>query len=192
MSQYGSLDKLNPCRVCLGPPGPYPVMNVYHKHYSTRYFFNNSKTAGREEVYCESCREVHPVVGPQRLKIISTTSTLYGVPHAATFPEQLSKFKTYIQSEGAETCTRYHVDLDAIPGGRIFDTQYSWHIQYYDQDLPMDVAVVAGSSEHLNLFGGEPGTKYLFVRVERCASFDSGSVHGPVYYLEKCSRSTLR
>ena len=78
--RYGSSNKSYPCKVCTPLPGPWPVVEKFHRHYSTRYYLTTAKSKGQQSVDCVACGVRHAVDIPDRLKIISSTSTLCDVP----------------------------------------------------------------------------------------------------------------
>ena len=129
----GINDKVSNCYVCA------PAA-VKHRHCSTRYYYTRCYNLGRE-AECFTCLDPdHPPQFKGRLKLLSTSSTLHHVHEARTYESELMKT---VEEMGAA----FHIDVDQIAGGRIDDLRKSWYRQYWNEPLPIDIAVVCGLND---------------------------------------------
>ena len=73
---------------------------------------------------------------------------LHHVHEAPTFESELMKTTEKL---GAS----FHIDQDAICGGKIDDLRCSWYRQYYNQPLPVDTVVLCGLNDIAHLSADE-------------------------------------
>ena len=129
----GTNQKVSNCYVCA------PAA-VKHRHCSTQYFYKRCYNLGRT-ADCFSCLDPdHPPQFKGRIKVMSTSSMLHHVHEAPTFESELMKTTEKL---GAS----FHIDHDAICGGRIDDLRCSWFRQYWNQPLPVDTVVLCGLND---------------------------------------------
>ena len=117
---------------------------IKHKHCSTQYFYKRCYNLGRT-ADCFSCLDPdHPPQYTGRIKLLSTSSMLHHVHEAPTFESELMKTTEKLKAS-------FHIDHDAICGGRIDDLRCSWFRQYYNQPLPVDTVVLCGLNDIAHL-----------------------------------------
>ena len=128
LHKYGpTSNKTHPCFVCR----PWSRKPLYHRHFSTKYFYATQLNQNVENVECRTCKHIHQIEREEekRVIVILSTSTLHN-----TFLNDAVK-------------SPVHVNLETICGGTIDMLRENWIYQYSQETKPMDIIVVAGLND---------------------------------------------
>ena len=118
LPSYGTEDTSRDCRVCLSRG----VARQRHRHFSTAFLRQRCIAAGRSNMECPVCQDLHTTdIDTDRLKTIMSSSTLNG----------------FWKDKEWKGSANYHVEHEAVGGLKILGGRRIWR-QLYD-DLPKNV-----------------------------------------------------
>ena len=126
---HGSYDKNAPCKVCL----KYLNERKFHRHFSSKYFYDQLAMNKAEKIDCPSCKVKHYLESQNEREIIIYASSIL-----------FDAYKSNLYR------SPIHINFELICGGKIDQFSNLFIQQYANNRKPMDIILCTGVNDIQN------------------------------------------